>query len=142
MITVVGDLLFDSGRAQIRREAYPLLDKVSSVLKEMSKFNVGIEGHTDNQPIALSGWKSNWELSTARALGVLHLLIEKEGIAPERLSAVGYGEFHPVADNDSADGRKMNRRVEVVILPPVMKVAPSGARAGSASLSEPSENLK
>jgi len=143
VITVVGDLLFDSGRAQIRREAFPLLDKVSSVLKEVSEFNVGIEGHTDNQPIALSGWKSNWELSSARALSVLHYLINEKGISPNRLSANGYGEFRPVASNDTREGRQLNRRVEIVILPNVTKVK-EGQKAPEESmgLKEPQENLK
>lgn len=141
VITVVGDLLFDSGKAKIRSEAYPLLDKVSSVLKDnMRQFNVGIEGHTDNAPIRHSGWKSNWELSTARALSVLHYLDKDQGISPERLSAIGYGEYRPVASNETKDGRKQNRRVEIVILPNVTKV--KGDSAGSPELKEPQENLK
>lgn len=141
VITVVGDLLFDSGKAKIRSEAYPLLDKVSSVLKEnMRQFNVGIEGHTDNAPIKHSGWKSNWELSTARALSVLHYLDKDQGISGERLSAIGYGEYRPVASNETKDGRKQNRRVEIVILPNVTKV--KGGDSGSSELKEPQENLK
>ena len=142
VITVVGDLLFDSGKAKIRPEAYPLLDKVAAVLKEnMRQFNIGIEGHTDNIPIKRSGWKSNWELSTARALSVLHYLVKDQGISPERLSAIGYGEYRPVASNDSKDGRKQNRRVEIVILPNVTKVkGDSSAQPGQ--LKEPQENLK
>lgn len=142
VITVVGDLLFDSGKAKIRPEAYPLLDKVSALLKEnMSQFNIGIEGHTDNVPIKSSGWKSNWELSTARALSVLHYLEKDEGISPERLSAIGYGEYRPVASNDSRDGRKQNRRVEIVILPNVTKVKGDSAPQAP-QLKEPEENLK
>ena len=140
VITVVGDLLFDSGKAQIKSEAFPLLEKVSSVLKDnMSQFNVGIEGHTDNIPIKVSGYKSNWELSTTRALSVVHYLVNEQGISPERLSAIGYGEYRPVASNDTKDGRKQNRRVEIVILPNVTKV--KGESAGS-DLKEPEENLK
>ncbi|MDD5408611.1 MAG: OmpA family protein [Candidatus Omnitrophica bacterium] len=155
VITVVGDLLFDSGKSSIRPEAYNLLNKVSSVLKDnMAQFNVGIEGHTDNVPIKLSSWKSNWELSTARALSVLHYLVKDQGIAPERLSAIGYGEYRPVDSNETADGRKQNRRVEIVILPNVTKVKGdskevSGAKAPeedsnieSSGLKEPQENLK
>lgn len=142
VITVVGDLLFDSGKAKIRPEAYPLLNKVSAVLKEnMAQFNIGIEGHTDNVPIKRSGWKSNWELSTARALSVLHYLEKDEGISPERLSAIGYGEYRPVASNDSRDGRKQNRRVEIVILPNVTKVK-GDSTAKPEQLKEPEENLK
>jgi len=141
VITVVGDLLFDSGKAKIRPEAYPLLDKVSSVLKEnMRQFNVGIEGHTDNAPIKHSGWKSNWELSTARALSVLHYLDKDQGISGERLSAIGYGEYRPVASNETKNGRKQNRRVEIVILPNVTKV--KGGDSVSSELKEPLENLK
>ena len=148
VITVVGDLLFDSGKAQIRTEAYTLLDKVSAILKDnMRQFNVGIEGHTDNVPIKLSGWKSNWELSTARALSVLHYLVKDQGIAPERLSAIGYGEYRPVDTNETADGRKQNRRVEIVILPNVTKVKGDSKygkspEADTSEIKEPQENLK
>lgn len=141
VITVVGDLLFDSGKAKIRPEAFGLLTKVSAILKDnMAQFNVGIEGHTDNVPIKQSGWKSNWELSTARALSVLHYLANDQGIPPERLSAIGYGEYRPVASDETKDGRKQNRRVEIVILPNITKV--KGDSAGSSELKEPQENLK
>jgi chemotaxis protein MotB len=141
VITVVGDLLFDSGKAKIRPEAYSLLTKVSEVLKDnMAQFNIGIEGHTDNVPIKQSSWKSNWELSTARALSVLHYLASEQGIQPERLSAIGYGEYRPVVSNDTKDGRKQNRRVEIVILPNITKV--QGGSSGSQDLKETPENLK
>ena len=144
VITVLGDLLFDSGKAKIRNAAYSLLNKVATVLKEnMAQFQVGIEGYTDNAPIKHSAWKSNWELSSARALSVLHYLVKKEDISPDRLSATGYGEFQPVASNDSKEGRQLNRRVEIVILPRTTKVknseAPEPANTG---LNEPQENLK
>jgi chemotaxis protein MotB len=140
VITVVGDLIFDSGKAKIRPEAVGLLNKVATILKEnMSQFNVGIEGHTDNVPIQRSGWKSNWELSTARSLSVLHFLVNEEGISPERLSAIGYGEYRPVASNDTKSGRKQNRRVEIVILPNTTKVKPAAQESGA---NEPVENLK
>jgi chemotaxis protein MotB len=141
VITVVGDLLFDSGKAKIRPEAFDLLTKVSAILKDnMAQFNVGIEGHTDNVPIAKSGWKSNWELSTARALSVVHYLANEQGIAPERLSAIGYGEYRPVDSNETKDGRKQNRRVEIVILPNITKV--KGDSKSANDLKEPPENLK
>ncbi|MCX5669487.1 MAG: OmpA family protein [Candidatus Omnitrophica bacterium] len=141
VITVVGDLLFDSGKAKIRSEALPLLAKVSAILRDnMAQFNIGIEGHTDNVPIKQSGWKSNWELSTARALSVLHYLANDQGISPERLSAIGYGEYRPLVSNDSSDGRKQNRRVEIVILPNITKV--KGDSTGAHELKEPQENLK
>jgi chemotaxis protein MotB len=142
VISVLGDLLFDSGKAQIRSEGIAVLDKIARVLEEnVPQLNVGIEGHTDNQPIRFSGWKSNWELSTARALSVLHYLAEKKGISPQRLSAIGYGEYRPVATNDTIDGRQANRRVEIVILPKLTKV--KGARESEeVILKEPQENLK
>lgn len=143
VITVVGDLVFDSGKAKIRPEAYPVLDKVAAVLEEnVPQYNVGIEGHTDNQPIKHSGWKSNWELASARALSVLHYLVNKKGISPDRLSAIGYGEYHPVAANDARDGRQLNRRVEIVILPQVAKVKEAGLTAQEMPLKEPQANLK
>lgn len=122
VITFVADILFDSGKAKLRSEAIPTLEKVAVVLTEnLNDFNIGIEGHTDTQPIKYSGWESNWELSAARALSVLHYLEEK-GIAGKRMSADSYGEFHPVTSNDSKEGMKMNRRVEIVVLPRVAKV--------------------
>jgi len=132
VITFVADILFDSGKADLRSAAYPTLDKVARVLKEnVPDLNVGIEGHTDNVPIKHSGWKSNWELSAHRALSVVHYLIDNKGISPTRLSALAYGEFHPVASNDSKQGRQLNRRVEIVILPRVSKIkeGESGAKA-------------
>lgn len=142
VITVVGDLVFDSGKAKIRPQAYSVLNKVAVFLNEsMPQFNVGIEGHTDNVPIKHSGWKSNWELSSARALSVLHYLVKKEGVSPSRLSAIGYGEYRPVTTNDTKEGRLANRRVEIVILPNVTKVTNKTAEP-AAGLTEPQENLK
>ncbi len=142
VITVVGDLLFDSGKDKIKSEAFSLLDKVSSVLKDnMADFNIGIEGYTDNVPIKHSNWKSNWELSTARSLSVLHYLVNEEGISPSRLSAIGFGEYRPVASNNTKEGRKLNRRVEIVIQPRVSKVR-EGEEKASRDLYEPKENLK
>lgn len=140
VITFVADVLFDSGKAKIRTEAYQSLDKVARVLQEnVPQLNIGIEGHTDNVPIKTSGWKSNWELSAARSLSVLHYLVDEKGISPERISAIGYGEFRPVASNDTKGGRQLNRRVEIVILPQVTKVKDSKDEIVDM---EPVENLK
>lgn len=123
VITFLADVLFDSGKAVIKTETYSALDKVARVLKEnVPQLNVGIEGHTDNEPIKYSGWKSNWELSTARALSVLHYMVDEKDISPKRLSAIGYGEYTPVASNATTEGRQLNRRVEIVIIPRVTKV--------------------
>ncbi|MBM3255405.1 MAG: hypothetical protein FJZ08_03815 [Candidatus Omnitrophica bacterium] len=141
VITVVGDVLFDSGKAKVRQEAMPILDKVNNVLKNnVPKLDIGIEGHTDNEPIKASGWRSNWELSTARALSVLHYLVDEKGILPARISAIGYGEYRPVASNDTREGRRLNRRVEIVILPDLTKSTASINKREK--LLEPEENLK
>jgi chemotaxis protein MotB len=118
VITFIDEVLFDSGKAEIRKSADPILDKVANVLNnQVSNRDIAIEGHTDDQPIKQSNWKSNWELSTARATSVLHYLIDNRNIDPKRLSAVGYGEFHPVVANDTKSNRQQNRRVEITILP-------------------------
>ena len=122
VITFVAEVLFDSGKDQLRPASLETLEKISSVLKTTVKdLSIGIEGHTDNIPIKHSGWKSNWELSAARALSVLHYLIDSQAIKPQRLSATGYGEYHPIISNDAPESRKKNRRVEIVILPKISK---------------------
>ncbi|MBF0569489.1 MAG: OmpA family protein [Candidatus Omnitrophica bacterium] len=121
VITFVAEVLFDSGKADLRADSLPKLEKVSQVVQStVTDLNIGVEGHTDNQPIKHSGWKSNWELSSARAMSVLHYLVSN-GVVPDRLAATGYGEYHPVASNDTKEGRHKNRRVEIVILPKAAK---------------------
>ena len=117
IITMANDILFDSGKAKLKKNAYPVLDKIAGVLNEtVPDRDVGVEGHTDTVPIKHSNWKSNWELSAARATNVLHYLIGKD-IQPQRLSAIGYGEYKPIDTNDTKAGRARNRRVEIIILP-------------------------
>ena len=142
VISFVADVLFDSGKAKLKPDSFEVLDKVSRVLSEnVPQNNIGIEGHTDNAPIKFSGWKSNWELSTARALSVLHYLVDNKGIAPGRVQAIGYGEYRPVGSNDTREGRKLNRRVEIVILPQTAKVKKTEDYSVP-GLKEPEENLK
>jgi chemotaxis protein MotB len=118
VISFLAEIFFDSGKDVVRTDAKPVLQKVAAVLKDkVADSYVAIEGHTDNQPIRHSTWKSNWELSSHRALAVLHYFIDSCGIVPTRLSAVGYGEFKPVAENDTIQNRQKNRRVEIIILP-------------------------
>ena len=118
VITFVAEVLFDSGKVELRQSSFEKLDKIADVLNTTVKdLSVGIEGHTDDVPIQRSGWRSNWELSSARALGVLHYLTQTNNISPGRLAATGYGEFRPVDDNSTPEGRQKNRRVEIVILP-------------------------
>jgi len=122
VITFVSEVLFDSGKSDLRVDSLEKLEKVAEVINTTVKdLSIGVEGHTDNEPIKRSGWKSNWELSTARALSVLHYLTEQQNVGSERLSATGYGEYRPVASNDTKEGRQNNRRVEIVILPKAEK---------------------
>ncbi|KJJ84372.1 flagellar motor protein MotB [Candidatus Omnitrophus magneticus] len=121
VIVLSDNILFASGKAELRDEALPILQKVSAIIKsEVPDKNIGVGGHTDNVPIKYSNWKSNWELSTARATTVLYYL-ESQGVLSERLSATGYGEYRPVSSNDTARGRAQNRRVEIMILPEYKK---------------------
>lgn len=121
VVTFIAEVLFDSGMAKIRHNAHDSLDKVANVINtQVADRNIAIEGYTDNEPIKKSGWKSNWELSTARATSVLHYLEEK-GTAPNRLQATGFGEYRPVASNDTKEGRQKNRRVEIIIMPKMSK---------------------
>jgi two-component system, OmpR family, copper resistance phosphate regulon response regulator CusR len=106
---------FDSGSATLRPSALPALDRIASILA-LRTCRLRIEGHTDNVPIHTAHMTSNWELSTARSTELVRLLIVRYRFSPERLSAAGYAEYHPIASNDSAQGRAQNRRVDVVIL--------------------------
>jgi chemotaxis protein MotB len=118
VITFVSEIFFDSGKDSVKQTGKATLGKVAEVLnRDVPNSNVAVEGHTDNDPIKYSGWRSNWELSSARALAVLHYLIGEGKVKPRRLSANGYGEFHPVASNNTAQNKQKNRRVEIVILP-------------------------
>ena len=122
VLTLLDEIFFDSGKAVIKQEGLQTLDKVADVLRDtVPDSPVAVEGHTDNEPIKYSSWLSNWELSSGRALAVLHHFAEQRGVAPERLRAVAMGEFHPVAANETAEGRRQNRRVEIVILPNALK---------------------
>ena len=97
VITFVAEVLFDSGKAELKQPSLEMLNKVAQVLIDtVPDLSVGVEGHTDNQPIKYSGWKSNWELSSARALSVVHYLQDEKKIDPFRLAAIGHGEYKPV----------------------------------------------
>lgn len=108
-------ILFDSGSANIKKQSEDTLIEVAGLLNTVDNF-IRIEGHTDNVPISRSTYPSNWELSTARAVNVVKLFINKCNYPPNKLIAVGYGEFKPVADNSTAEGRSMNRRIDIIIL--------------------------
>lgn len=122
VITFVSEVFFDSGKDKVKEDGKLALAKVAEVLnKDVPNSQVAIEGHTDNDPIKHSGWKSNWELSSSRALAVLHYLTDQRGVNPKMLSANGYGEYHPIAANDTLENKRKNRRVEIVILPSKLK---------------------
>jgi chemotaxis protein MotB len=106
---------FDSGSAMLKPGAEAAFSRVALILQEHD-CAVRVEGHTDTVPIHTSQFNSNWELSTARATELVKSLIEDHGVSAQRLSAAGFAEFHPVASNDSAQGRQLNRRVDIVIL--------------------------
>lgn len=147
VLTFVAEVLFDSGKAALRAEAEDALSKVASVIHEkVSDRDVGVEGHTDNEPIKHSGWKSNWELSTSRATSVLHFLEEK-GVDPSHLVATGYGEYRTVASNDTFEGRRKNRRVEIVIIPKKLtkvekELLREAERAGEPSVAKKARSLE
>jgi chemotaxis protein MotB len=117
MLRVAGSVLFDSGRADINTNADQLLERLSNILTGYADSieMIRIEGHTDNRPTNPNLFDSNWELSTSRAVNVLRRLLDISSLGPEKFSAVGYGEHHPVADNDTTSGRAKNRRVDFII---------------------------
>jgi chemotaxis protein MotB len=106
---------FDSGDSSIRPEVVPLLTILAQSLEALPN-HIRIEGHTDSVPIRTAKFPSNWELSTARATSIVHHFLTHHRFVPNRLSAAGYGEFRPIAKNQTADGRSQNRRVDIVIL--------------------------
>ena len=106
---------FDSGSAAVRGESKPLLADIAAAIDDYTNA-IRIEGHTDNVPIKTSAFPSNWELSTARATNIVQYLIGTLAFSPEKLSAIGYGEYRPIADNATPEGRQKNRRVDIVIL--------------------------
>ena len=110
------NILFDSGRADLKSEGKTALEEVAGVLSSIADRNFQIAGHTDDVPIASARFPSNWELSTARAVKVARYLEEK-GVERARLSAAGYADSQPVASNETAEGRAQNRRIEIVLMP-------------------------
>ena len=118
-VDVVDKILFDSGQAEVKPEGLAVLKRVVEILMTVTDKVIRIEGHTDNIPIAGSlakRYPTNWELSAARALNVTRYL-EKEGIDPSILSAAAFGEYQPVAENDTPEGRAKNRRIAIILLP-------------------------
>jgi chemotaxis protein MotB len=122
---------FESGSAQMKSASIAAFDRIAAMLSQHD-YRLRIEGHTDNAPIHTAQFPSNWELSTSRATEIVRLLIVRDGFSPDRLSAAGYAEYRPVATNLTAEGRGMNRRVDIIILgqaPPQAPIAQAGTPA-------------
>ncbi len=115
MLTLNGALLFDSAKAEIREDAIPLVDKLSTILQSYNSNSIYIEGHTDNVPIHNSKYESNDILSSYRAQSVKDYILSKTNLEPSKIRATGCGEYNPIADNATPEGRARNRRVEIKI---------------------------
>jgi chemotaxis protein MotB len=116
VIRLSGSYLFDSGRAELKPNSFALLDAIASQLK-LEPNDVRVDGHTDSTPLVGSAlYPTNWELSSSRALAVTRYLTEKDGIMATRMEAAGFGEYRPIAANDTRDHRALNRRVEIHLL--------------------------
>ena len=127
---------FESGSAKMKAASLPAFDRIANIVRD-GEYPMRIEGHTDNTPIHNSQFPSNWELSTSRATEIVRLLIVRDGFGPDRLSAAGYAEYHPVSNNSSAEGRGANRRVDIIILS-----KPAIAAAAQAGNGIPGENAR
>ncbi len=120
ILTMLGQVLFDSGQADLTPLGLDIMEQVGKVLASLPNKNIQVEGHTDTNPIygrLQQKFPTNWELSTARATTVLRFLIEQTGMSPKQFSATGYADTRPVAGNDTEEGRAQNRRVEIVLFP-------------------------
>lgn len=115
-VRALDQILFDPGSAEIKPHGREVLAKIAKQLAKASDRAVRVEGHTDDRPIHTERFPSNWELSVGRAATVARFLGEN-GVAPKRLEAAGFGEFRPIAPNDSVEGRARNRRIEIVLVP-------------------------
>jgi chemotaxis protein MotB len=124
-------ILFASGSATIGKDGREALRAVAGALRNLSGKSIRVDGHTDNVPSSGSVFPSNWELSSARALAVVRFL-QEQGVDPTRLSAAGFGEFQPIASNETAEGRSLNRRIEITLVP-----AESGAPGAAPAVATP-----
>jgi chemotaxis protein MotB len=115
IVRLDSEVFFDSGKANIRPEGVPILDALAGILKGIDN-EILVSGHTDNVPISTELYKSNWELSTARATTVVRYLLDTHNLDPTKFTATGNGEYRPIGDNSTAEGRQMNRRIEVKIM--------------------------
>lgn len=116
VLRISDNALFASGSADVRRESRGLAEAIADMLEEYPQYEVVVSGHTDNVPINNARFRDNWDLSTARALNFMKILLANPNLDPARFSSIGYGEYRPVADNDTPEGRALNRRVEISII--------------------------
>jgi len=118
LIRFPDNALFDSGEAILKDPAMEALTVIGNILLKapFSERVISVEGHTDNVPMRSSEFPSNWELSTTRATNVIRYFLDEVGIMPKRLSASGYGEYYPIATNETPEGRSQNRRVDIVVM--------------------------
>lgn len=115
VLQVDESILFDPGKAEIKEGSIDILNTISKIIEETDN-DIVAEGHTDNVPINTAKYKSNWELSTARAMNIVKYFIENKNISPTRLSVKGYGEYNPIAPNDTPENRTKNRRVDILVV--------------------------
>jgi chemotaxis protein MotB len=128
-VNMVDEILFDSGMATIKPQGVKVLERVGKVLLNVKDQAIRIEGHTDNVPIGpdlATKYPTNWELSVARATAVARYLQEKIGVDPRSISATGYGQYQPIASNETEKGRTRNRRIEIVLVP--KKIEPASRK--------------
>ncbi len=118
-LNILDRILFDSGQAVIKPEGQEVLKQIGGVLDQVPNRQIHVMGHTDNIPIHTSVYPSNWELSAARALAAVRFLVDSGGVDPKRIAAVAHGEFQPIANNATPEGRAKNRRITIVVLPEV-----------------------
>jgi chemotaxis protein MotB len=139
-VNILDRILFDSGEAVLKSAGDSVLQKIAGILAQHPGLKIHVIGHTDNVPIRVSArsrFTSNWELSTARALAAVRFLTESAGVDPRRVGAVGYGEFRPLADNTTAEGRAQNRRIAVTILADELAGADTVSVVSTNSLAAP-----
>jgi chemotaxis protein MotB len=116
VVVLATDILFASGSASLSKEGRTAIGEVAQVLRTIPQRAFQVEGHTDTVRIATAQYPSNWELAAARAITVLKTMVEG-GLAPDRVSAASFGETRPVATNETQDGKALNRRIEIIIVP-------------------------
>jgi chemotaxis protein MotB len=124
-VDLIDKVLFDSAQAEVSPRGEEVLTRLGAILKDVEDRQIQISGHTDDAPITLPDLKakfaSNWELSAARAVNVVRFLSEKAQVKPGRLMAAGHGQYQPIATNSTPKGRAANRRIEILLLPPLQK---------------------